>query len=1038
MNLKTKFTNKRAGIQGGLLLMGALVIGSTVAWKKPFKDQFHSKPYRKEVYQNLPEDDKHDPKYAVAGLKTAEGLETTLFAAEPTLVNPTNIDVDAKGRVWVCEAYNYRTKLNPKNQVKPEGDRILILEDTNGDGQADNTKVYYQGTDINAALGVWVMGNKVIVSCSPNIFIFTDTNGDDKPDNKEVFFTGMGGEQHDHAVHAMVFGPDGKLYFNFGNAGDQIQDGKGNPVKDRAGNEVNAKGKPYRQGMVFRCNPDGSEFEVLGHNFRNNYEVAVDSYGTLWQSDNDDDGNKGVRINYVMEFGNYGYHDEMTGAAWQASRTNMETEIPKKHWHLNDPGVVPNLLQTGAGSPTGMIVYEGRLLPKVYWDQMIHSDAGPNVVRSYPVTKNGAGYEATIVNVLEGRDQWFRPSDVCVAPDGSLIISDWYDPGVGGHQAGDQERGRIFRVAPPQTPYKVPAMDLSTAAGAIEALKSPNLSTRYLAWEKLHGMGKKAEKELLKLWVSDNDRFRARALWLLAKIPGREKKYIDIALKDINPDIRITGLRIARQTKMDIIPYIKQLSKDLDPQVRREVLIALRHNTSPDAPAIWTDLATKYDGKDRWYLEALGIAADKQWDKFFADWWKKTGESGLKNQANRDIVWRSRSKEAIPLLASLASDPATSPAERPRYFRAFDFQEDASKQDVLLSMLKGNNPSQAQINLLALRHIDPAKVESSPEVKTELGKALVTVEGTQEYLDLVSRFGLKEQNPNLLKMAVDKSNSGNLGVDAARLLLRQGGASLIGETFNSPDEKTITSLLTALGRINSKESMDFIESIVMDSKRPLALRKEAVQALGRGWSGEERLLGVVKRGNFPAELKPAAASTLMSAYRKDIREGAAQVLDIQAAASNSKKLPPLNQLIAMKGDITTGKTVFTRTCSTCHQVNGEGIDFGPKLSEIGSKLSKEAQYFSILQPDAGISFGYEGYVLKLKDGSSITGIIASQTEDEVDIRMPGGTGNRLSRKDIVSIQKMETSLMPSGLHQTMSEQELVDLVEYLASLKKSS
>jgi putative heme-binding domain-containing protein len=119
-------------------------------------------------------------------------------------------------------------------------------------------------------------------------------------------------------------------------------------------------------------------------------------------------------------------------------------------------------------------------------------------------------------------------------------------------------------------------------------------------------------------------------------------------------------------------------------------------------------------------------------------------------------------------------------------------------------------------------------------------------------------------------------------------------------------------------------------------------------------------------------------------------------------------------------------------------VNGEGIDFGPKLSEIGSKLSKEAQYLSILQPDAGISFGYEGYVLKLKDGSSITGIIASQTEDEVDVRMPGGTGNRLSRKDIVSIQKMATSLMPSGLHQTMSEKELVDLVEYLSSLKKSS
>ena len=102
----------------------------------------------------------------------------------------------------------------------------------------------------------------------------------------------------------------------------------------------------------------------------------------VWQSDNDDDGNRGVRINYVMEFGNYGYRDEMTGAGWRSNRVGIEKEIPRRHWHLNDPGVVPNLLLTGAGSPTGITVYEGRLLPKIFWDQVIHCDAGPNVCRA--------------------------------------------------------------------------------------------------------------------------------------------------------------------------------------------------------------------------------------------------------------------------------------------------------------------------------------------------------------------------------------------------------------------------------------------------------------------------------------------------------------------------------------------------------------------------------------------------------------------------------------------------------------------------------
>src|SRR5690606_25947750 len=105
------------------------------------------------------------------------------------------------------------------------------------------------------------------------------------------------------------------------------------------------------------------------------------------------------------------------------------------------------LLQTGAGSPTGMIFYEGDLLPKVFQNQIIHCDAGPNEVRAYPVRRQCAGFTATAINLLKGeRDQWFRPSDVCTAPDGSVFVSDWYDPGVGGHQMGDMERGRIYRV----------------------------------------------------------------------------------------------------------------------------------------------------------------------------------------------------------------------------------------------------------------------------------------------------------------------------------------------------------------------------------------------------------------------------------------------------------------------------------------------------------------------------------------------------------------------------------------------------------------
>ncbi|MFO7826700.1 MAG: dehydrogenase, partial [Cyclobacterium sp.] len=518
-------------------------------------------------FDQLTEEEKRMPENALLGIKVNESVQVNLFASEPMLTNPTNIDIDHKGRVWVCEAYNYRPAITG-NETKAEGDRILILEDTDGDGSADKRTVFYQDPELNAPLGIWVMGNQAIVSQSPYVWLLTDTDGDDQADKKEVIFKGIGGEQHDHGMHAFVFGPDGKFYFNFGNSGGSIEDRNGEVLKDTNGDPILPE--HYKEGLVFRCNPDFSEIEVLGQNFRNNYEVAVDSYGTMWQSDNDDDGNKGVRINYVMEYGNFGYKDEMTGAGWRANRTNKEKETPQQHWHLNDPGVVPNLLQTGAGSPTGMVVYEGRALPEIFWDQMIHTDAGPNVVRAYPVEKDGAGYKASIVNIMEGdKDQWFRPSDVCVAPDGAVMVADWYDPGVGGHQAGDLNRGRIFRITSSEADHEQPEILFNTLEGSMEALLNPNLSTRYQAWKNIKAMGKDAAPALEKIFKENpNSRFQARAFWALAKIDKESDQYIQAAISHENPDLRIAGLRAARQAKLDLTPYLKELVSDTDPQVR--------------------------------------------------------------------------------------------------------------------------------------------------------------------------------------------------------------------------------------------------------------------------------------------------------------------------------------------------------------------------------------------------------------------------------------------------------------------------------------
>jgi len=980
--------------------------------------------------KTTPSNDERSPEASLADLKVLDGLEVTLFASEPMFSNPTNMDIDAKGRVWICEAYNYRNQQNPENPVKKEGDRIMILEDTDGDGKADNSKVFYQGTDVNAALGICVLGNKVIVSCSPHVFIFTDEDGDDVADKKEILFQGIKGVQHDHAIHAFLFGPDGKLYFNMGNEGVLLVDAKGDTVTDVLGYKVVANGKPYRDGLALRCNLDGSEVEVLANNFRNNYELTVDPFGTIWQSDNDDDGNKATRINYVMEHGNFGYKDEMTGASWHKRRTNMEKEIPLRHWHLNDPGVVPNLLQSGAGSPTGITMYEGDMLPSSFYGQIIHAEPGHNVVRSYPVQNDGAGYKATIVNILEGqKDQWFRPADVTVAPDGSLFVADWYDPGVGGHQMEDLDRGRIYRIAKPKASYTIPAVDVTSPDGAVKALLSPNPATRYIGWTAIAAMQDKAESALLKLWKSDNVRHRAQALWLLARLETKGDHYIAQALADPQSNIRIEGIRVARLLKKDILPLVRPLVNDSTAQVRREIALALRGNATPEAADLWTQLALQYDGKDRWYLEALGIGASVTEDLYFNSWKKKVGNR-WNTPANSDIVWRSRSRAAIPLLAELIK--ASDDKAMLRYYRAFDFHKDGSKQDVLSQLVLH---TQGDKVLYALKHIDASKLNITQPIKQALNKVLDRYKGKLEFVELVSSFKLQDRAQDLLQLSIQYPDSAK-GKESTKALLDWNRIDLINRVLNTSDRDEAQAMIKALQPyMYDTKAIAIMERVMMDTSKEMELRKLAVKTFGGPWESEDRLLALAKEKKIPITLQAAAAGVFQTAWRATLREEAAKYLRLPGSKEGAS-LPTVSVLLGKHGEAAKGKEVFKTICSACHRVNNVGVSFGPDLSEIGDKLPKEGIYTAILYPDQGISFGYEAWRIKLHDGSSAFGRIVSETEDKIDMQYMSNQQTVL-KENIASRTKLESSLMPSNLQATMSEQELVDLVEYLATLKKN-
>ena len=1042
-----------------------------------------------------------EAKDAVSGLDVAEGLEALLFASEasnPAMLNPTSIDIDHLGRVWVCEVVNYRHR---KGERK-EGDRILILEDTNGDGVADKQTVFHQGTDVDSAHGICVLptpsgkGTKIIVSANDNVFFLHDEDGDLKSDKKEMLFTGIAGTQHDHGIHAFHFGPDGKLYFNFGNSGNQIKDKDGKQIVDMAGNEVTAARKPYQEGMVFRCNMDGSEFETLGWNFRNNWEIAIDSFGTLWQSDNDDDGNKGVRINFVMEFGDYGYKDQMTGAGWQSPRTNMETEIPLRHWHLNDPGTVPNLLQTGAGSPTGICVYEGDLLPEIFRNQVIHCDAGPNVVRAYPVKKSGAGYTAETVNILTGaRDNWFRPSDVCVAPDGSLFVADWYDPGVGGHRMGDADRGRLFRVAPPKTPYKIPKVDVSTVEGAIAALKSPNEATRYMAWTALHAMGEKAEAALLTLaqrpphrpvklsdapaQIETSPRLRARAFWLLSNLKVKGLVHVASAMTDIDPDIRITGIRAARQLANSgaretlvqtasekiatSVTFEEQLirvplrdiltntpnSKD----VLREVAIALRHSKLKNKADYWAQLAMQHDGKDRWYLEALGIGAGNDWDACIAAIKKLAPadakpESAFANPVARDLIWRGRGTaegtNSAKALAMLLASDQVSAADAPRYIRSLDFQpQSQQKDDALIQLAFGNFGDEAKtkfINTEAISRLKGFDVSKNPAQMAALNRVLDGVKGQPQFITLVEKFNVADRFPDLLALAQAKPDD-QIGIDAVKLLLDKKANDLLSAALASDNDKGRSALATATALSNTGDvnASPLLLPVVKNDKAPADLRRQAIKGAARSKPGATEILKLAESKAFDDTFAPALSAALQAAPLDAAQKTLVATLFPAPAGKDSKPLPPLSELAKLKGNAGNGQKQFATTgkCATCHIVNGEGKEVGPNLSEIGAKLSRQALFESIVFPSAGISHNYEAWTIVLNNGTTQTGLLVSEDGEKLSLKGIDAIVRTIAIKDIDERQKNTISLMPADLAKLLSQEEMADVVEYLMTLKKA-
>jgi putative membrane-bound dehydrogenase-like protein len=1010
------------------------------------------------------------PDKATSTMKVAPDLQIELFAHEPDLINPTSIDVDHLGRVWVCEAVNYRRMLFRRPMLRPEGDRIVILEDTKGVGKADKVTVFYQGKDLIAPLGIAVApipngkpgACKVYVCQSPDILVFEDLDGDGKADGPpKKLLSGFRGIDHDHGVHGINIGPDGKLYFTVGDEGVrdlQSSDGKG---RKWTSNETDC-----RAGTVWRCDMDGKNLELIAHNFRNPYECCINSFGDIWLSDNDDDGSQQTRVCYVMPGGDYGYHPRGPG---------------QSHWHEEKPGVVHKVLRTGFGAPTGMCFYEGTLLPERFRGQLLQCDAGPREFRRFEIKPKGAGFELEKEVLVTSSDSWFRPSDVCVAPDGSIFLADWYDPGVGGHGMGDWTRGRIYRVTPKgHKGYKVPLFDANTRGGLPACLESPCLATRAQAMLRLREL-KEGHPEFENAVVavammglqprSSQPWLVARALWQRSKELLNTFMAYDSPQSPGDENDRIACQRIRQFAELN--PTLTNLSSSnktrcleavasATPAIRRELSLALRNAEPALVHEFFPDLANLCDGQDHFYLAALNIACGTDpirrsailadFDKQFPDW----------NDKVADLVWELRPKSMLPKLEVHLKDSKLIPAEKARIVNILAEYDsvDAGKSTLLLLKAK-LEPEVKNAVLDNLKRYLPGKwkdLRNDPLVD-ELVKRF-SLRGSDVSVALTLIVACQRFNGIDLAQQVAKDDSESSGV--RRLAIQALGeipninsfTALEEFVWNQRDIKDRSLVAEAINSLNKLVSrgtkytyasgaMNTLKEIAIGANLGADMKSSALAALASNPDGSAWLIERHNQGRLPNDLVAETGRLLRNSPFQEIRNKAKLAFPPPGKLDPSK-LPPISILARRSGDANRGHNLIASSlhneaqCLKCHTIRGFGGQVGPDLSMIGKKASRENLLESILLPSKAIAEQYMQWLIETKQGQQIMGLLVEENSDSILLRDANGKDHQIAKSDIESRTKSPVSIMPADIVKAFSEDELIDVVEYLLTLKTPS
>ncbi|MCI0457260.1 MAG: c-type cytochrome [Gemmataceae bacterium] len=945
------------------------------------------------------------PEQALKQFRIEPGLRIELVACEPQIESPVAMSFDEDGRLWVVEMRDYPN--GPPKGQPPQG-RIRILEDRDGDGRYEHSRVYADGLLFANGLMHWKGG--VVVTAAPHIVYLKDTDGDGKADKREVLYEGFAAQNPQLRVSHPILGIDGWVYVANGLRGGQVKRSGKPDAKP-----VSLAGKDFRFDLIHHRHEAISGLGQYGNTF--------DDWGRRFVCDNRH------HLRHIVLEDRYLRRNPFLAAPAVVEDISVLEDGPLssggKVYPLSKNWTTSNLHAGRFTAACGVMIYRGTLLPKSHYGTALTCEPTGNLVHQEALTPRGASFEARPtrdkVEFLATPDDWFRPVSLAHGPDGALYVVDmcraviehpeFMPPELKNRPdlTLGKDRGRIWRIVPEKHQGKPirPRLSKATTAELVKLLEHPDAWWRTTAQRLLlQRQDQAAIGPLRKLCeLSKQPVARAQAAWLLENLGALDTQTVARLLDDDHPRVREQAVLLAERwlaRSSALQERVLGLAGDRDARVRFQVALTLGE---------WPDERT---------LPALAkialAGAEERWARLAV-------ASSVPGRAGKLLAlllfeYRLHAGPTPGRLALLLELAALTGARR----------DPDEVHDVLRELLRIEGKGAASWQMAGVEGLAAGMGRRG----TQLGVFLKELPRTRDRV--------AERIATLLSQAAALAASDRRGLSE-----RLAAVRLLAHAPWSTAEPALKSMLTegpfpadqelrlAAVRALAAHPRPEVASLLLKNWRGYtpALRREVTEALLRQPERIRELLKAVEaRRVQPGDLDALRTRQLVNHRLADIRERASALLKNNLPADRQKVLDSYRAALTLKSAPQRGKEVFKKHCATCHRVADVGVDVGPDISDTRTK-TLEALLVDILNPNAAIDNNYVNYLIATKDGKTLSGLIATETATSITLRRAENQTETVLRQDIDSIQSTGVSLMPEGMEANITVQEMADLLDLL-------